>query len=228
MPTYIHDVISYPKPTKRLLFIHIPRTGGRFFHENLKLNGFHDEAGLNRWDSMDGVELTHFHRDLYEKYLDIEGIPHIAIVRNPINKFFSASSFFKRMYGEDIQELMEDEFMFFNMLNNFPLTESVNWFRPQSDFVSDKTHIWRFEDGLGKEFAEWVSDILKITFTIQDVPYRKLTYDESNKLERTDKLIDNVRKICTKDIEQFYPELATPLKEREEEKVETASIAGSA
>lgn len=209
MPTYKHDIVSFPNPTKRFLFVHIPRTGGRFFHENLKLNGFEDEARKNRWDSIDGIEYTHFHREYYEKYLDVEGIPHIAIVRNPIDRFFGASSFLKRMYGEDIQELMEDEMMFFSMLDNFPFPEAVNWYRPQVDFISEKTHIWKFEDGLDDNFAKWVSGILEVPFTIQNVPYRKLSYDESKKLERTDKLIDNVKKLCRRDIEQLYPELAT-------------------
>ena len=48
---------------------------------------------------------------------------------------------------------------------------------------------------------------------VRDVPYEKLSTDESNKLDRTDKLIDNIRLLCRKDIEQFYPELATPLQE---------------
>ena len=58
-----------------------------------------------------------------------------------------------------------------------------------------------------------MGDVLEVPFRIVDVPYQKLSYDESNKLERTDKLIDNIRTICRKDIEQLYPELAAPLQE---------------
>ena len=39
------------------------------------------------------------------------------------------------MYGDDIQEAMEDPVMFHSMLENFPLTQAVNWFRPQVDFL---------------------------------------------------------------------------------------------
>ena len=128
--------------------MHIPRTAGRFLEENFKENGFELEQD-DIWKSVDGIELAHFHRELYEKYLDVEGIPHISIIRNPINRFFGASSWLKRMYGEDIQEAMEDPMMFSMMLDNFPLAEAVNWYRPQVDFISDKTHLWRFEDGFG-------------------------------------------------------------------------------
>ena len=192
---------------KRFLFVHIPRTAGRFLEENFKKNGFELEHDYI-WDSVDGIELAHFHRELYEKHLDVEGIPHIAIIRNPINRFFSASSWLKRMYGEDIQEAMEDPIMFSMMLNNFPLTEAVNWYRPQVDFISDKTYLWRFEDGFKEEFSEWVSNILGVSFRTHDVPYEKLSYDESNRLDRTDKLLDNIKFLYRKDIEQLYPDLA--------------------
>ena len=39
MPTYKQSVVSYPNPTKRFLFVHIPRTAGRFLEENI-LNHF--------------------------------------------------------------------------------------------------------------------------------------------------------------------------------------------
>ena len=202
MPVYINK-----KTKDRFLFVHIPRTAGRFFQSNLKENNFRLEHNAN--GSIDGIEVLHFHRELYEKYLNVSEIPHISIIRNPIDRFFGASSFIKRMYGEDVQSLMEDEIYFFSMLENFPLTESVNWYRPQVDFISEKTHLWKYEDGFGKDFEEWVSNILGIPFKVYNVPYKKLSYDESNKLERTDRLIDNVRKLCRKDIEQLYPELAT-------------------
>ena len=201
MPTYKHS------SGKRFLFVHIPRTAGRFLEENFKENGFELEQD-DIWKSVDGIELAHFHRELYEKYLDVEGIPHISIIRNPINRFFGASSWLKRMYGEDIQEAMEDPIMFHSMLTNFPLPESVNWYRSQLDFISDETHLWRFEDGFKEEFAEWMSNILDVPFKVEDVPYKELGYDEENKLERTAKLLDNVRNLHRRDLETLYPELA--------------------
>jgi len=205
MPTYRH------KPTgKRLLFIHIPRTAGRFFEENLKMNDFEVEQD-KIWESVDGVEIAHFHRNLYEKYFDVENIPHISIVRNPVDRFFSGSIFIRRMYGNDIDNLLEDEMYFYSLLQNFPLTESVNWFRNQVDFISDKTHIWKFEHKFKNDFNEWLSNILEIPFKVYDVPYRKLSTDEDNKVVRTDKIIDNLKRFYRRDFEQLYPELATPL-----------------
>ena len=209
MPTYKH------LPTgKRFLFIHIPRTAGRFLEENFKYNGFQDEYEI--WNSIDGIEVAHFHRELYEKYLDVKGIPHITIIRNPIDRFFSASIFLKRIYGE-CQEEMEDVMMFYSMLDNFPLSQGINWFRSQLDFISEETNVWKFEDGFGIDFNNWMSQILGVEFQVKDVPYKELTTNESNKLERSAKLIDNITSLYRKDIEQLYPKLATPQQEGAEE-----------
>jgi len=212
MPTYKQSVVSYPNPAKRFLFIHIPRTAGRFLEENIKENGFEAEQLL--WKSVDGIEIAHFHTELYQKHFDDLGsIPHFTIVRNPIDRFISCSIFLKRMYGDDIQEAMEDPMMFGSMLQNFPLTQAVNWFRPQVDFLTDDTNIWKFEDGFGSDFDEWMSDVLGMEYMTKDVPYQKLGTDEDVKLDRSAKLVNNITALYRKDIEQLYPELATPFEE---------------
>ena len=208
MATFKHE------PTgKRFFFIHIPRTAGRFFEQNLlKVNNFvwYDKVNIDRqYKSIDGVELAHFHREYYEKYLDVEGIPHITIIRNPIDRFISCSIFLRKLYGDDIDEMLEDEMYFYSMIQNYPLSQSVNWFRSQLDFISDKTHIWKFENGFGDDFAKWVSDILDMDIMIKaDVQVDKLPTNESRKVKRSVKLIDNLRNLYRRDIETFYPELA--------------------
>ncbi len=212
MPTYRQTVVTYPNPTKRFLFVHIPRTAGRFLEENFKENGFEAEQIL--WKSVDGIEIAHFHNELYLKHFDDLGsIPHFTIVRNPVDRFMSCSIFLTRMYGDDIQEAMEDPMMFGSMLQNFPLTQAVNWFRPQIDFLTDDTNIWKFEDGFGSDFDEWVSEIVGVEYTTKDVPYEKLAYGETKKLEKTDKLVNNIMSLYRKDYEYLYPELATPFEE---------------
>ena len=212
MPTYKEKVVSYPNPTKRFLFVHIPRTAGRFLEENIEENGFEPEQVI--WKSVDGIEVAHFHNELYLKHFDDLGsIPHFTIVRNPVDRFMSCSIFLTRMYGDDIQEAMEDPMMFSSMLQNFPLTQAVNWFRPQIDFLTDDTNIWKFEDGFGSDFDEWMSEILGVEYTTKDVQYEKLAYGETKKLEKTAKLVNNIMSLYRKDYEYLYPELATPLEE---------------
>ena len=208
MSTFRHQPTN-----KRFLFVHIPRTAGRFFEQNLlKGNDFvwDDNVEIDRqYKSIDGIELAHFHREYYEKYLEVEGIPHITIVRNPIDRFISCSIFLRKLYGDDIDEMLEDEMYFYSMIQNYPLSQSVNWFRSQLDFISDKTHIWKFENGFGDDFAKWVSHILEMDIMIKaDVQVDKLPTNESRKVKRSAKLIDNVRNLYRRDIETLYPELA--------------------
>ena len=215
MPTFRHKETG-----KKIFFIHIPRTAGRFVERNLETYGWvwDDQVDVDRkYKSVDGVEVAHFHKEYYEKYLDVEDIPHFTIVRNPINRFISASIYLRELYGHDIQELMEDPMYFFSMIENYPSTESVNWYRPQVDFLSEKTHVWKFEDGIGDEFSKWLSDIAGVEIKMDpEVKYKNS--DESHKLDKTPALVNNIRELCRKDIEQLYPELATPLQEGAETK----------
>ena len=211
MPSFRHEPSS-----KRFFFAHIPRTAGRYVEANILGNdnqiAWDDDweglgIGKNVMNMYKKVELAHFHNEYYEKYLDVEGIPHFSIVRNPFDRFIVASIYLKRFYGNDIQELMEDENMFFQMLN-MPLTGAVNWYRPQMDFMTEKTHIWKMEDGMGENFFSWLSGIVDLDLKWDpDIMY-PMHSDEGNKLEKTDKLIDNLRILYRKDIETFYPELA--------------------
>ena len=41
-------------------------------------------------------------------------------------------------------------------------------FRPQVEFISPKTHIWKYEDGMGKEFVSWLSELLGFDFVFKD------------------------------------------------------------
>ena len=212
MATYKHS------SGKRFLLVHIPRTGGRFIEVNLEKNGWEvepiDEYGIPHYQHsfIEDCEIAHFHRDLYEKYCDIEGIEQIAVVRNPIDKFFSASTYLITLYGKEILEILEDYDEMVSIIKNFPMPETLSWWRPQVDFVTDTTHIWKFEDGLGTDFGNWVGEKLGVPFEIDKYAnYAMNRYEGSLKLDRTPKLIDNITKFWREDIEQFYPELATPL-----------------
>lgn len=196
---------------KRFFFIHIPRTGGRFVETNLENQGWvwDDKVSVDKkYKSVDGIEVAHFHREYYEKYLDIQNIPHICIIRNPIDRFISASIYLKRLYGNDIQELMENPMYFFSMLENFPISESINWYRSQIDFLTEDTYVWKFENGLGENFSKWLSSIVGVEIEMNsNIEYIK-SEDEHNKLDKTPALIDNIRTLYRQDIGQLYPELA--------------------
>jgi len=198
MPTYKHKETG-----KRFLYVHIPRTAGRFLEENILHNGFECEQ-KKIWKSVCNTEIAHFHKDLYSRYLDCHSIPHITVVRDPVDRFFSASIFLTRMYGDDIEQLLENENTFYSMIENFPLPEAVNWFRPQVDFIGDLTHIWWYENKLEDDFSDWMSDILKVDFKVKDLEYPKLTTNEDRKVERRPRIVQNVKNLYRKDYKMLY------------------------
>jgi len=214
MPTFIH------KPTgKKVFFAHIPRTAGRYVEANLLWkNDFewcesHLDTGNGVMTMMYGSEIAHWHKELYEEHLDVKYIPNFSILRNPINRFISGSVYLKRLYGNNSQELFEDPNLFFSMLANIPMMDpsfSANWFRSQVDFLTTRTSIWNYENGMGDIFVEWLSDIIEVELKFdENIEYPK-SKDEGNKLDATPKLIDNIKQLYRKDIEQFYPQLAAP------------------
>ena len=211
MGTYRHSETG-----KRFLFVHIPRTGGRFIEVNLEKNGWEmepiDYFGIPHYQHsfIDDCEIAHFHRELYENHCDIEGIPQIAVIRNPINRFISASTYLFTYYGKEIQEKMEDYDEFVSIIENFHNNldvETLSWWRPQLEFLNDDTHLWKFEDGLGDSFGKWMSEKLEVSFEIDlSVSYSNNKYEDL-KLDKSDKLVQNIRKFCSEDIEQLYPQL---------------------
>tara|TARA_B100000287_G_C20506522_1_gene731314 strand:- start:108 stop:785 length:678 start_codon:yes stop_codon:yes gene_type:complete len=218
------------KPTgKKFFFAHIPRTAGRFIETNLMVKNEFEwcddwtKFGIQRmYESYKGIEFGHFHREYYKKYLNVEGIPQISIIRNPLKRFISASIYINRVYGRDTngqyseeslqecQSLMEDENYFYTMLQNFPMMmpESSNWYRSQMDFLTEETQIWRFEDGFKDEFVSWLGGTIGVDLEFQeDLPYLTAP-DEGVKLKPTPKLLNNLRNLYRKEIELYYPELA--------------------
>ena len=212
MPTFTHT------PTgNKVFFAHIPRTAGRYVEANfLWRNDFTwDELPLDTGNgvmtTLHGAEIAHWHKDIYEEHLNVKDIPNFSIIRNPIDRFISGSVYLKRLYGNDSQELFEDPNLFFSMIANIEAMDpsfSANWFMPQVEFMTDRTKIWKFEDSMGDNFVEWLGNLIGVKLKFdEDIEYPKAN-DEGNKLDKTPKLIDNVKQLYRKDIEQFYPELA--------------------
>lgn len=143
MPTYRHKETG-----QRFFFIHIPRSAGRFLQENIKQNGFEPEQDI--WSKIDGIEISHLHRELYEKHLKVKDIPHISVARDPLERYISLKSYTVYPKG---------------------------WFRPSVDYITENTHIWHFEDGFGDDFSDWLSSILKMKFIVRELK-KNYTYNQ--------------------------------------------------
>ena len=192
MPTFTHT------PTeKKVFFAHIPRTAGRYVDANLlwrnnfEWDEIHLDTGKGVMTDLHGAEIAHWHKDIYEEHLNVKDVPNFSIVRNPVDRFISGSVYLKRLYGNDSQELFEDENLFFSMIANIPMMDpsfSANWFRSQIDFMTDRTKIWKYEDGMGENFVNWLGDLIGVDLKFdEDIDYPK-SKDEGNKLDKKKRL----------------------------------------
>ena len=154
------------------------------------------------WTLIEGVEFSHPHYSLYSKWKSIKDIPSIAVVRNPIDRFFSASGAME----DGLQSSLETWTGFTHILQKYkhtkPLQLIYNWWRPQNEFTSPHTKIWKYEDGFGKDFCKWINDILPVKISIKTKEYEKFTYDKA-KLIKTESLINNIKKFYHQDFKDF-------------------------
>ena len=136
-------------------------------------------------------------------HLSSGSIPMVRI--NGIMKPLNMSATSDEDMSSILPQVMNDD-QIENFHNNLDV-ETLSWWRPQVDFLTENTHLWKFEKGLGTDFGDWVSEKLGVPFEIDPyVNYATNDY-EGFKLDKSDKLIQNIRKFCSQDIEQLYPEL---------------------
>ena len=186
MPTYKHKDTG-----KRFFFIHIPKTAGRFLQQNFINNNFEPEQNILDW--IDGIEPAHFHRELYQKHLNIKDIKHVTIVRDPLQRYLSLKT------------------------HNYP--DSKNWLRPQVDYVTEETNIWKFEHGFDEKFSTWLSEVLETHIKIQELDsdhtyndkgqrlFLEYKHPNYKKIESTDEIVNHVKSFYQEDYKLWYNSL---------------------
>ena len=194
----------YKAAVKKVFFTHIPRTGGRFILYNLKKNGYLNYGTFTDYDWVWGQECCHWTRPTYESLFkeDLkENMPHFGIVRDPLERYLSMKSY----------EIYPDDWNFFRV----PVAQ---WYRPMVDYVRDDTQIWKFEDGFGDEFQEWMRVLLDDKeFTLYDPPlylkegkpYSKHSmleykHPDYKKIEKTDEIEEYVKTNYAEDLTRWY------------------------
>jgi len=145
------------------------------------------------------VEIPHLHYSLYNKWKSIKGLPCVAIVRNPVDRFFSTSFYFSKDFN---QSSFEDWTSFETIITEHMFVNANNWWRSQHEFISSHTKIWKYENGFGKKFCDWINTILPTNFSIKTHTYSKVKYDQPG-LMKTKAVINNIKQFYRKDFEYF-------------------------
>lgn len=209
-------------------FLHIPRTGGRYV-TNLLTNSGYDYVNNfpgsgYRTIYWRGKELLHLNLEEERRLAKLCGreLPNnrFTIVRNPVDKFLSFSAMFEsfiRLAGISWKE-MEDPTILKQIMEQFgfvrgkPGQQQEMFFGlrsmgnnscvDQRHFIDDSVKIWKFENGLGKLFVEWLNDEMRLSIKNSEVSYPKRSFDY-HKREFSDKLIENLSNYFQNELQYF-------------------------
>jgi hypothetical protein len=192
----------FAKEDKKLFHIHIPRVGGRYIKQVLSENGyelFHD----NYEDSIYGISTMHLHYPLYEWLDGVNESKHFTVIRNPFTRFASAAHCMINEWYSNIENQIysslenKNELEYFINYHAAKGRYNSNWLRPQNEFLSEKTLVYRYEDGLGKNFIDWFNNNFDDNLEHRDYSY----YADPNELKENK--IKGNKKIESL-IEQYY------------------------
>ena len=139
----------------RVLFLHIPHTGGRFVSATINKN--HNCVHHSFMREVEGIEIEHL--NIFQSnslYASSKMFKTFTIVRNPIDRFIGCLRHCNRVNSKSIQYMFENETNFFNTVYKLRKAKTDNWFEPQINFIEHDTKFWKFENGFKKEFEEWL------------------------------------------------------------------------
>jgi len=179
-------MILYKNGKKKIFFIHIPRNAGRYIRELFLKNEYeishgvwepNQQRGITPTDQVKcGIEIAHLHYPLYD-LLPIQDLPIFTIIRNPFDRI-------KKSLAEVL--IQEEPYLTFPLKEEYfyksieeqrkYLSYHNNWYRPQCEFLSPNTKLWKFDWGFEDQFCKW----LNVTFDLNVVPTKiNLDYEKS-------------------------------------------------
>jgi len=183
----------------RVIYIHIPRTGGRYVTAYFK-NHHITESDYNTFID-DHFEQAHAKIDYYKDY----NYKNFTVVRNPFDRF---KSLLKRCLpycnlSLNTFESVKDYNTFLKYLNIMKNTKTLGqFFEKQINFINKDTYIWKLEDGLGDTFLKWLKVNFDLNTNIQNPKYLARSND-FNKVKVSDKIEGFIKKYYEEDYKRF-------------------------
>jgi hypothetical protein len=161
-------------------------------------------------------------------YKDYDPSRSFAIIRNPVDKFVSglAKRFISAILKTDenlFQEILSDPKMFKNIMSDLRIksydieedgskkeysfrgisNNRSNWFSKQINFVTPETKLWKFENGFGEEFYEFLRSEVGLNVDI-NIPVPRYNIEHYDKKEN--KISIEIDKRIRKNLLDFYKE----------------------
>ncbi|MCF7998276.1 MAG: sulfotransferase family protein [Methylovulum sp.] len=181
------------KGSTKILFIHIPKTGGSSVQTLFKQSGY-ELSMFSITDFSEGCSPQHFHRDILLQKVDFSCLDVVfTIVRDPVIRLISEYNFrmdsrIKR--GQPLIRISEWMKKTFTAYNTKPFIHD-NHIRPQHEFIVPGCRVYRYEQGLENIIAGLLIDN---EIEVSDWPSGKLEQaqlagkyiDKSNTLTMSD------------------------------------------
>lgn len=165
MPVFIKDHF-------RVLFVHVPKTGGTavefFFEKNGFAASFLDRGGRNSLVPVMKCSPQHMHAAMLRELFMLRGFGYMFMtVRNPIDRLVSEY----RMRAVMQQQIEDIDSWVDYVLNTYPSSNYMidNHIRPQSDFWLPGCEVFRQEDGFGETWVNRIAEQVGCAFDHRQV-----------------------------------------------------------
>jgi hypothetical protein len=180
----------------KIFFIHIPRTAGRYVKTLFKNNS--DICEFYLFDELfKGVVIGHLHYPYYEQLFNFKNVIKLTVVREPVDRFISILSTIADQEWFLKNKIFKNQNSFNEFVNEKVINSDNNWFRPQVNFIDNETKIWKYENGFGNSFVNWIKEIsnfeIKNKVNLKHI-FKTMDYDNKKKIilsEKEKNLIKN-------------------------------------
>jgi hypothetical protein len=158
------------KGNKSALYVHVPKTGGRYIEQIFLLNGFEvynfDEGPAKLWE-LKRCTSQHFHAELLRQTLRVDQFDFVFMtVRHPISRFKSEYCYSQREHTNDIDRWGRQ------ILGTFREDSFVhdNHIRPQHEFFLPEAAIFKQENGYDDRWISEIETKLDLQMSIRSAP----------------------------------------------------------
>lgn len=197
----------FVKNNLKVLYVHIPKTGGTYIEDLFRQNGF----DVKFWESnLLGGALRcspqHYHYELLNNIFDLNEFNYVfATIRHPLDRFFSEFNMRNEAHGGklDINKWTINVLTTHYSNNPFFLDNHI---RPQNEFVDESIPKFKQEDRFDESFAEEIAKNLRIDFQVKSVPSRRATSSQihkANSSQLEEQVLEKVKEFYRDDFE-FY------------------------
>jgi hypothetical protein len=167
----------------KVLYIHVPKTGGGTIMDFFKSNGFDvafcdTSSIISGFNALRTCSPQHYHRDLLKQTLRLESFTYVFMtVRHPIDRL--KSEFLWRVRDKSA----DPNSWAYGTLANYEKDEFLldNHIRPQHEFLLPGADIFRLEDGYEDAWINRISESLGVEMAHRNVDHKNVAMEFSGR-----------------------------------------------